>query len=178
MPDKYGELKPVKCTRGKVHAFLWMELDFWKEPGSCIVKQNNHMLDLVECFGTNLKGNSPTPGGTDLFQKGTDRLLSGIEKELFHTCVAKVLFISKRSRPDIALAVAVLSGRVREPNVDDMRKLRRLVNYLVGTNHLHLVFNAEGGLSVFKWYVDASFATHLDFRLHTGGVLMLGGVGL
>ena len=90
---KYGELKPVKCTRGKVHAFLGMELDFGEQPGSCIVKQDSHVLDLIECFGTTLKGNSPTPGGTNLFQKDPGRLLSGSEKELFHTCVAKALFI-------------------------------------------------------------------------------------
>ena len=149
MPEENGKLIPVKYTRGKVHAFLGMELDFGKEPGLCIVKQDNHVLDLVECFGTKLKGNSLTPGGADLFQKGPRRFLSVIEKELFYTCVAKALFISKRSRPDIALVVAVLSGRVREPNVDDMRKLRRLVDYIVGTKHLHLVLNAEGGLSVF-----------------------------
>ena len=124
-----------------------------------------------------MKGNSPTPGGTDLFRKGPGGLLNGNDKELFHTCVAKALFISKRSRPDIALVVAVLSGRVREPNGDDMRKLRRLVDYIKGTKHLHLVLNAEGGLSIFKWYVDASFTSHPDFRSHTGGLLMLGEKG-
>ena len=75
------------------------------------------------------------------------------------------------------LAVVVLSGRVREPNGDDMRKLRRMVDYLQGTKHLHLVLNAEGGLQVLKWYVHASFTTHPDFRLHTGGLLMLGEKG-
>ena len=174
---KYGKLKPVKCTRGKVHAFLGMELNFEEKPGSCTVKQDHHVLDLIDCFGQKLKGKSPTPAGSDLFQKGPGRLLSGSEKELFHTSVAKALFISKRSRPDIALAVAVLSGRVREPNVDDWRKLRRLVDYLVGTEHLHLILNAEGGLSVLKWYIDASFAIHPDFRSHTGGVMMLGDKG-
>ena len=72
-----------------------MELDFEKEPGSCIVRQDNHVLDLIECFGGNLKGNSPTRGGTDLFRKGPGGLLNGNDKELFHTCVAKALFISK-----------------------------------------------------------------------------------
>ena len=174
---KYGKLKPVKCTRGKVHTFLGMELDFKTKPGSCLVKQNSHVLDLIESFGENVKGNSPTPGGTDLFRSGSGGLLDNKSKELFHTCVAKALFISKRSRPDIALVVAVLSGRVREPNADDKRKLRRLVDYLKGTKDLCLVLNAEDGLNVFKWYVDASFATHPDFRSHTGGLLMLGEKG-
>ena len=108
-----------------------------------------------------------------MFLKGPGRLLDENEKEMFHTCVAKALLISKRSRPDIALVVAVLSGRVREPNADDLRKLRRLVDYLEGTKNLYLVLNAEGELSVFKWYVDASFATHPDFRSHTGGLMLM-----
>ena len=160
---KYGELKPVKCTRGNVHVFLGMELDFGNKPGSCTVKQSIHVSDLIESFGTKVKGNSPTPGGNDLFLKGPGRLLCGSEKEMFHTCVAKALFISKRSQPDIALVVAVLSARVREPNADDLRKLRRLVDYLEGTKDLYLVLNAEDEMRVFKWYVDASFANHSDF---------------
>ena len=47
-----------------------MELDFAKAPRSYHVMQNIHVLDLIESFGGNVKGNWPTPGGPDLFQKG------------------------------------------------------------------------------------------------------------
>ena len=62
-------------------------------------------------------------------------------KEKFHTIIAKALFVTKRSRPDIGLVVSVLSGRVRMPNKDDWRKMVRLVDYLEGTKELHLRLN-------------------------------------
>ena len=44
-------------------------------------------------------------------------------KGLLYTCIAKGLFIVKQSRPDIVLAITVLSGGVREPNRDNMQNL-------------------------------------------------------
>ena len=70
--------------------------------------------------------------------------------------------------------MSVLSGRVRQPNKDDWRKMVRLVDYLQGTKHLHLRLKLENGLSVATWFIDASFATHEDFRSHTGGILKFG----
>ena len=84
----------------------------------------------------------------------------------------KGIFIAKRARPDIALAISVLSGRVRNPTKDNWKKLKRLCDYLEGTIKLHLVLKIDAdGIPILKWYVDASFCVHEDFCLHTGGVL-------
>ena len=121
---------------------------------------------------TKLKGNSPSPAAADLFRRGPGGLLCEKQKEIFHTCTAKGIFIAKRSRPDIALAISVLSGRVRDPTKDDWKKLKRLCDYLEGSFKLHLVLKIDAdGVPILKWYVDASFAVHEDFRSHTGGVL-------
>ena len=125
-----------------------MVLDFGKKPGTCHVMQEGHVLDLIEIFDEKLKGNSPSPASADLFKKGAGGLLNDHQRELFHTCVAKALFIANRASPDIVLAVSVLSGCVRYPTNDDMQKLRRLVDYLVGTKELHLVLSVEGGLDL------------------------------
>ena len=47
------------------------------------------------------------------------------------------------------------------------------MKYLHGTRGWHLTLKA-GNLRVMKWYVDASFAVHPDFKSHTGGVLTMG----
>jgi hypothetical protein len=41
---------------------------------------------------------------------------------LNHTIIDKALFACKRARPDIQLAIAFLSTRVRELNEDDWKK--------------------------------------------------------
>ena len=97
--------------------------------------------------------------------------MSKEEKELFNTCMAKGIFIAKRDRPDIALPVSVLSGRVHNPTKDDWKKLKWLVDYLEGTRKIHLVLKIKkDGIAIMKWYMDTRFAVHDDFRLHTGGV--------
>ena len=67
----------------------------------------------------------------------------------------------------------MLSGRVRSPNNDDWKKLRRLLNYLKRTKADHLVVRIDEGFQVAKWYVDASFAVHPDFKSHSGGCVLL-----
>ena len=98
------------------------------------------------------------------------------EKEIFHSVTAKCIFVSNRTRPDILPTVSVLSGRVQAPNRDDWEKGRRLIKYLQGTRDLHLVLKYDG-LALAKWYVDAAFAVHDDFKSQSGGVLFLGNSG-
>jgi hypothetical protein len=91
----------------------------------------------------------------------------------FHHIVAKALYITKRARPDICVAIAFLTTRVREPDVDDWRKLHHLICYLRVTEDLKLTLSANG-LGVLKWYVDSSYAVHPNMRGQTGGGLTLG----
>ena len=170
--EMFGKLKPVTVTRGPKHDFLGMQLDFGLEKGACHVIQETHVSEMVETY-TGKHNNSPTPAGLNLFKKGAGELLDDKKKEIFHTVVAKGIFIAKRSRPDIAPTVAVLSGRVRDPNLDDWKKLGRLCGYLKRTLSDHLVLRVDGDLNFADWFVDASFAVHEDFKSHTGGLMML-----
>jgi len=47
------------------------------------------------------------------------------------------------------------------------------MRYLHTTRGLHLTLSADD-LRVIKWYVDAAFATHPDFKSHTGGTMTMG----
>ena len=47
------------------------------------------------------------------------------------------------------------------------------MKYLNGTQDDVLILSADD-LSIIKWYVDAAFAVHPDFRSHTGGTMTYG----
>jgi hypothetical protein len=97
-----------------------------------------------------------------------------VTSDIFHSITAKILFfLCKRGRPDVQVPIAFLCTRVQAPDVDDYKKLRRVVNYLRETKKLYLTLEAEN-LQMIKWWVDASFAVHHDMRSHTGGVMSLG----
>ena len=55
----------------------------------------------------------------------------------------------------------------------DWKKLIKMLEYLKGTSKLCLNLKADNP-QVVKWYVDASFAVHPDYRSHTGAVMTLG----
>ena len=86
----------------------------------------------------------------------------------------KTTQICKHVCPDIQVAVAFLSTRVREPDEDDWKKLLKMMMYLNGTKDLVLTLSADKA-NVVKWYVDASYAIHPDMKSHTGSVLTMGG---
>ena len=91
----------------------------------------------------------------------------------FHNIVAKALYLVKQARPDASVAVAFLTTRVREPDVDDWRKLEHLMEYIKSTNNMPLILGGNNS-GVLNWYVDASFAVHPNMRGHTGGGLTMG----
>jgi hypothetical protein len=63
--------------------------------------------------------------------------------------------------------------RVRDPNQADWEKQMRVMKYLNGTREENLTLSADD-LRVVKWYVDASFAVHPDFKSDTGAMMTLG----
>jgi hypothetical protein len=99
--------------------------------------------------------------------------LDPVKAKAFHNIVAKDLYVKKRVRPDISVAIAFLTTRVREPDHDDWKKLLQLMKYFCGTKEMQLILGADG-TGIVKWYIDASFAVHPNMRSHTGGGVTLG----
>ena len=52
------------------------------------------------------------------------------QSEKFHSIVAKLLHITKRGRPDIETALAFLMTRVSRSDIDDWKKLKRVMTWL------------------------------------------------
>ena len=108
-----------------------------------------------------------------MFEKGPNKLLERSRCEEFHTMTARGLFLTKRARPDIQQTIAVLCTQGQNSNESDWKKLVRLMKYLNGSKRKHLTLSADN-LKIIKWYVDASFAVHPDFKSHTGAVMTMG----
>ena len=176
--EKYGKHKEVVPVRGKLHDFLGMNFDF-TEAKVLSVDMCGHVDNMIDSFPIKFgkEDTSKYPADKDLFDEGTEELLNDEEKEQFHTTTAKGLYVSKRARPDIQLAIAVLCTRVQNPRRNDWNKLVKLLRFLNGTRGKKLKITANN-LAVIKWYVDASFAVHPDYKSHTGATMIFdGGLG-
>jgi hypothetical protein len=104
-------------------------------------------------------------------------MLSKHKAELFHTFVAKGLFLCKRARPDIQPAISFLSTRVKGANQGDWFKLQNMMGFLKKTQDDVLALEADD-LGIITWFVDAAFAVHQDFKSHTGATMTLGKVAI
>ena len=166
----------MAVSRGKVHTYLGMTLDF-TTPGEVKITMIDYVTEILDAF----EKAEPKGGGTkssaapaDLFKIDEDcEKLKSKQATEFHNLVAKTLYATKRARPDTCTAVAFLTTRVREPDKDDWTKLVHMMKYLRGTRLLPLILRADGS-GILKWWIDASFAVHPNMRGHTGGGLSMG----
>jgi len=150
-----------------------MRLDFSTE-GQVSVTMPKFMDQLLADLPDNMAGTNTTPAPHYLFNVDPSApKLPAADKDRFHTLVAKLLYLSKRTHPDIATPVAFLTTRDNAPDRQDYNKLQRCLRYLCGTRDLALTLSADDPGKI-RWYVDASFAVHPDMKSHTGAIMTLG----
>jgi hypothetical protein len=171
--ERYGKKKPLVTTRGKIHEYLGMTLDF-SQDGKVQVIMKEYIQEMFDDLDGSMDGVAATPAAAHLFTVNENAVrLDGAASDLFHHYTAKLLFLSRRARPDIQTVVAFLTTRVKGPDVDDQKKLRRCIQYLRGSLDIVLTLEADN-LHIVKWWVDASFAVHPDMKSHTGATMSMG----
>lgn len=165
----------VSVTRGLRHSYLAMNL---------VITESGIDIDMIAYIEKVLEGRTlgsakvTTPATDDLFKtEEDDELLPEQLAKAFHSDVAKLLYVAKRTRLEILLSVSQLSSKVTAPVASDQKKLLRLFDYLNATKGaiLHL---SSGGPVKISAYIDASFGIHEDGTSRTGVVLQMAGVGI
>ena len=174
MNHRFGKEKPLTVTRGKVHDYLGMNIDFSVD-GSVSFDMPKYVNNLIdECPPDLRNGPCNSPAANHLFQVNDKAgKLNEEQTEQFHHLVAKLLYLAKRTRPDLQTAIAFLTTRVQSPDEDDYRKLGRCLRYLAATKEMKLTISADS-LTTIRWWVDAAYGVHGDLRSHTGATMMLG----
>jgi hypothetical protein len=173
LEEKYGKEAPLTVNHGTVHEYLGMTIDFSVD-GKVKFIMNDYVEVLIDEIPEEFTGHAATPASNHLFQVNDKaEKLDDEKSEKFHHLTAKLLYLSKRARPDLQTAVAFLCKRVKQPDVDDWKKLGRCLRYLRGSKELYLTLEADG-TGIVKWWIDASFAVHPDMKSHTGVTMSLG----
>ena len=164
------EFQEITVEETDVLNYLGMNVHFKKE--KIVLSMSGYIKALLKDRKVET---STVPAGENIFSIDSGGKL--IEnKEGFHTVMAKLLYLSKRVRPDILLAVSFLCTRVNAPNEEDFRKLEKVLGYLSLTKDKALVISGDIDPSPkVEVFVDASFSTHDDGKGHTGCVIMLNG---
>ena len=103
----------------------------------------------------------------------TFQVLDADSGKLFHSIFAKLLFISRRARPDIQVPIGFLGTRVMCSTQEDWIKLKGVLEYLKNTIEMPLTFEMADN-SLVSWWVDASYGVYLDMKSQTGGIMSFG----
>ena len=173
--NELGKEAPLTVTQGKIHDYLGIVIYYTVPVKVKFMMQDFIQEVLDECPGELMKGASATPAANHLFNVNPDcRKLAEEEASQFHHLTAKLLYLSKCARPDLQTAVSFLTTRVWEPDKDDYKKLGWCIRYLCDNVDIPLTLEIIS-LGILCWWVDASFAIHLDMKSHTGVTVSLGG---
>jgi len=134
----------------------------------------NQLIGAIIAFGEVIKNTTATASKPYLFsvREDTERL-DKEKSEIFHSVVAKLLYIMKRTRPYLEPIVAFLNTRVSCSTVDHWNKLKRLLEFIKGTINDKRIIGANGLNDLLTW-VDAADAVHPNMRSHTSGCMSFG----
>ena len=169
LQDKFGELT---ITRGKTLNYLGMTFDFSVD-SKVRITMDGFVEEMLGDLEGIIDGEVETPCRSDIFKVRENGLINDTKKDLFHSTTARLLYLAKRARPDLLVAVSYLTKRVQKPTNDDYSKLERAVKYLRHTKKYGITLQCDNIINILA-YIDASHGVHDNMRSHTGSVVTMG----
>ena len=164
--------KEVKYREGDKHSYLGMQFSF----------NSDHLKISMEGYidnillENNVNGFRDQPPSPKLFEwNDNEPILPLSDQKRIHRVVAQLLYLSTRTRPDLALVVNYLATRVNKFTESDDDKLLYCLQYLNNTRHIGLLIrvNTVNGTKIIC-HADASFGIHADGKSQTARVFTLG----
>jgi hypothetical protein len=165
------EFKWITMQVGNQQSYLGMQIELGD--GYATITMSNYVDKLLEEYGAVMDKTTPGKKGVFLVAEEARELLED-ERKVFHWTVAKLLYLSKRTRPDILTVVSFLCTRVSVATEEDAEKLHHLLGYLQYTREKSLILKPQGILTV-EAHIDAAFASHQDSKSHSGIAIFIGG---
>ena len=99
-----------------------------------------------------------------------------LDQELYQSAVGSLLYLSTKTRPDIAYAVGNVARFSSKPIQTHWIAVKRIMRYLNGTPDFWLLYLANGNIAGFS---DADWAgDHDDRRSTSGFVFMMSGAAI
>jgi hypothetical protein len=171
--------KGCRTQYGPVIGYLGMTFDF-SVVDECSVTMKGFIKSL--CASCGVTGSAATPAAANLFEVRSpdtagNRLATVPEAKLFHSVTAGCLYAGKRCYPEILTPVNMCSTRVTVTDLDDLKKLQRIMRYLLSAGDRGIRLRAGDSREV-SIYVDAAYGVHVNGKSHSGSAVTFGDHGL
>jgi hypothetical protein len=159
-----------KITSEEGQKFTYLGMTIVRKQDGFQVCMRAYIEDILKLYGKIAKA-CVTPAKPGLFVVNANE--QKVDSVIFHSIVAKLLYLGKQGRPDILLPVQFLCTRVKAPTVSDQRKLERVLGFLQLTKAWSRIFD-NSKFNKVETYIDASFAIHVDGKSQSGSMVFLG----
>ena len=162
---------------GELHHFLGVKIIQRHETGEIWMGQSVYTRNVLEKLGMTNSKPMPTPVDVSTkLVKGDDS--KKVDKAEYQSMVGSLLYLSTRTRPDIAYAVSNVSRFNAEPTTKHMTAVKRILRYLNGTCDLGLLYRKDE-MNECIGYSDADWAGDLDDRKSTSAYIFhMGGTAI
>ena len=153
---------------GKLHYFLGVKIAY---PGSgkIWIGQPAYTAEVLKRFQMENSKPTATPidTGAKLTKATEDSKL--FNSELYQSAIGSLLYLSTRTRLDIAYAVSNVARFCSKPTMEHWKSIKHIMRYLTTRNY-GLLYDKEK-VTDFIGYSDADWAGDLDDRRSTSGYL-------
>jgi hypothetical protein len=136
------------------------------------VSQEGYVSSLISKYMMPDSNNvAKTPSLKDLFTSDSEEKFE--YKAFFLSAIMTLMYVAKRTRPDILKEVVFLATKASDPTIADMNKLIRILKYLNGTIKYGIQFTWQKDQNYYA-FIDASYNVHSDGKGHSGIVIQRG----
>ena len=171
LETRFGQ---ITIQEGETMSFVGIEI-LTDSAGNVRLRQRGYIGDILAHFGVDQGQSADYPCTGNIMDAAKPTELD-FDVARFKSGVMKMMYLSTRTRPDIAFVVSALACRAERPKQSDWERLVHLAKYLNGTKDDCLIFK-YGGMIELSAFVDASFMTHRDMRGHTGYCIFADKIG-
>lgn len=167
---KYGN---VSSSVSDQLQYLGMNISYDRASRSVSINQSGYVDQLLQQYSVSRTSSLPYAASLLNENVSDDKQPTNVNEYLSLTM--KLLYLAKRTRPDILFVMSYLATKGQNPELGDLKKLHRVLTYINGTKHLQLTLRpSESNLHM---YVDASYAIHQDCKGHSGAIISIGAGG-
>jgi len=151
---------------GKLKYFLGINVSQYED--KIVISQSAYTKSLIRKFGLENAKSVSTPGDASSFlEKATDESKL-FDCEIYQSAVGALLYLSTKTRPDIAYCVSNVAKFSSLPTVEHWTAVKRILRYLKGTENLGIAYRRNNFESC-SGYADADWAGDRTDRRSTSG---------
>ena len=161
----------------KLHYFLGVKIAY---PGSgkILIGQPAYTAEILKRFQMENFKPTATPIDTDAKLTIATEDCKLFNQELYQSAIWSLLYLSTRTRPDIAYAVSNVARFCPKPTMEHWKSIKHITRYLNGTRNYGLPYDKKK-VTDFIGYSDADWAGNLDDRRSTlGNLFQLSGAAV